>query len=180
MAEFEKYIDKLLLLEGGFAKLKNDKGGATKYGVTLQTWKEFGYDKDGDGDIDEEDIKKLTPEEAKMIAKKVFWDYFKADQIQNQSIAEFIADWGYNSGRTTIARKVQTLMGLKADGIFGTITLGKINSSNQETLFNLLKQSRLDFVKKIVEHEPTQSVFYKGWVNRIQKFFFKEGDKLQS
>ncbi len=178
MAEFEKYIDKLLALEGGYAKLKNDKGGATKYGVTLQTWKEFGYDKDGDADIDEEDIKKLTPEEAKMIAKNVFWDYFKADQIKNQSIAEFIADWGYHSGRTTIAKKVQTLLGLKADGIFGTITLNRINSLEQGQLFNLLKLARLDFVRKIVERDPTQERFYKGWVNRIQKFFFRAGDKL--
>jgi len=180
MAEFEKYIDKLLALEGGFAKQKNDKGGATKYGVTLLTWKQFGHDKDGDGDIDEEDIKLLSHEDAKSIAKRIFWDYFKADQIRNQSIAEFIADWGYHSGRTSIAMKVQALLGLKADGIFGNITLGKINSSNQEELFNRLKQARLDFVKRIVEHDPTQSVFYRGWVNRIQKFFFRDGDKLQS
>lgn len=178
MAKFENFVDKLLVLEGGFAILKNDKGGATKYGVTLQTWKEFGHDKDGDGDIDVEDIKLLTVEDAKNIAKKIFWDYFKADQIKNQTIAEFICDWGYNSGRTTIAKKVQTLLGLKADGIFGPMTLNRINTLDQGQLFNLLKLSRLDFVRKIVERDPTQERFYKGWVNRIQKFFFKEGDKL--
>jgi lysozyme family protein len=178
MAKFENFVDRLLVLEGGFAILKNDKGGATKYGVTLQTWKEFGHDKDGDGDIDVEDIKLLTPEDAKSIAKKIFWDYFKADQISNQTIAEFICDWGYNSGRTTIAKKVQTLLGLKADGIFGAQTIGRINSINQAEFFNLLKLSRLDFVRKIVERDPTQERFYKGWVNRINKFFFKEGDKL--
>jgi lysozyme family protein len=176
MAKFENFVDRLLVLEGGFAILKNDKGGATKYGVTLQTWKEFGHDKDGDGDIDVEDIKLLTPEDAKSRAKKIFWDYFKADQIKNQSIAEFICDWGYNSGRTTIAKKVQTLLGLKTDGIFGSQTLTRINTINQEQLFNLLKLSRMDFVKKIVERDPTQERFYNGWVNRIQKFFFKQGD----
>ena len=176
MAKFENFVDRLLVLEGGFAILKNDKGGATKYGVTLQTWKEFGYDKNEDGVIDVEDIKLLTPEDAKKIAKKIFWDYFKADQIKNQTIAEFICDWGYNSGRTTIAKKVQSMLGLKVDGIFGTTTISKINSSNQQNLFNELKQSRLEFVKNIVAHDPTQERFYKGWVNRIQKFFFKASD----
>ncbi len=176
MAKFENFVDRLLVLEGGYANLKNDKGGPTKYGVTLLTWKEHGYDKDGDGDIDIDDIKKLTPEDAKMIAKKIFWDYYKADQIKNQSIAEFISDWGYNSGRTTIAKKVQTLLGLKADGMFGTITLDRINTINQEQLFNTLKLARLEFVRKIVERDPSQQKFYQGWLNRIQKFFFKAGD----
>lgn len=176
MAKFENFVDRLLVLEGGYANIKEDKGGPTKYGVTLLTWKQHGYDKNGDHKIDENDIKLLSPADAKMIAKKVFWDYFKADQIKNQSIAEFICDWGYNSGSTTVARIVQKLLGLKADGVFGNQTLSKINSINQESFFNLLKNSRLEFVKKIVERDPVQNKFYNGWVNRIQKFFFREGN----
>jgi len=178
MAKFENFVDKLLVLEGGYANVKDDKGGATKYGVTLQTWKENGYDKNGDGKIDANDIKLLSLSDAKMIAKKIFWDYFKADQIKNQSIAEFICDWGYNSGRTSIAKKVQTLLGLNADGIFGSQTISRINSLNQEQLFNMLKTARLEFIRMIVARDPSQLKFYQGWVSRIQKFFFRAGDNL--
>ena len=176
MAEFGKFADRLLVFEGGFVNDKDDKGGATKYGVTLQTWIANGHDKNGDGKINVEDIKLLTPEDAKMIAKKIYWDYFKADQIHNQTIAEIIVDWGWGSGRTTIAKKIQTMLGLKADGLVGTSTLERINSIPREVFFNHLKQARLEFVKKIVERDSTQKKFYNGWVNRIQKFFFKEGD----
>ena len=42
--------------EGGFADHPNDKGGPTNMGVTIGTWKSQGYDKDGDGDIDVDDL----------------------------------------------------------------------------------------------------------------------------
>lgn len=76
-------------------------------------WKEYGHDKDGDGDIDAEDIKKLSEEDAKWIAKKIFWDYFQADFILNESVAQFIVDWGYNSGRKTVAKIVQAVWSMQ-------------------------------------------------------------------
>ncbi|QLH33474.1 MAG: hypothetical protein HWD62_14555 [Cyclobacteriaceae bacterium] len=94
MAKFENFAGKLLRLEGGYVNHPLDRGGPTKYGVILTVWQEHGHDKDGDGDIDAEDIKKLSEGDAKYIAKKIFWDYFLADLILNQSLAEFIVDWG--------------------------------------------------------------------------------------
>lgn len=178
MAKFEKFAGKMLKFEGGYVNHSSDRGGPTKYGVILSTWKTYGYDKDRDGDIDEEDIKLLSVADAKMIAKKVFWDFFNGDLIWNQSIAELIADWGYNSGRNLVARKVQQILGVKADGIFGEKTLKAINHANQKNLFEKIKQARIDFLEKIVANDPSQNVFYKGWMNRVDKFFFKEAEGL--
>ena len=36
-----------------------DAGGATNKGVTIATWRNVGYDKDGDNDIDVKDLKLL-------------------------------------------------------------------------------------------------------------------------
>jgi lysozyme family protein len=172
MASFEKFSGKLLTFEGGYVNNPVDRGGPTKYGVILSTWKEYGYDKDKDGDIDIEDLKIITVSDAKNIAKKIFWDYFKADKIKNQSIAELIADWGYNSGRVTVARRVQRILGVTVDGVFGPKTLEAINKSSQQTLFNAIKQDRKDFIEHLVRMDPGQQIFYKGWMNRINQFFF--------
>ena len=180
MADFEKFADKLLItFEGGskFVNNPSDKGGATKYGVTLSTWKEYGYDKNNDGKVDVEDLKLITLEDAKNIAKKIFWDYFDADAIRNQSLAELISDWGYNSGRTTVARRVQRILQLPVDGVFGAGTLKAINKANQKNLFQAVKQDRKDFIDFLVKIDPSQKVFYKGWMNRINQFFFMEAIK---
>ena len=172
MAKFEEFAGKLLQSEGGYVNHPLDKGGPTKYGVILSVWKERGHDKDGDGDIDAEDIKLLTEEDACAIAKKMFWDYFQADKINNQSVAIFIVDWGYNSGRKTVARKLQRILKIDDDGIVGVNTLNTINQSDQHRLFDTLKASRLEFIENIIKRRPDQKVFHKGWLNRINSFRF--------
>lgn len=174
MASFEKFAGKLLNFEGGFVNHPSDRGGATKYGVILSTWKEYGYDKDHDGDVDVQDLKLINTDDAKQIAKKIFWDYFKADEIKNQSIAELISDWGYNSGRTTVAMRVQRLLKLPVDGLFGPLSIAAINKANQKELFESIKKDRKAFIAFLVKADPSQEVFYNGWMNRINKFFFLE------
>lgn len=174
MANFEGFAGKVLRLEGGFVNHPADKGGPTKYGVILSTWKQYGYDKDHDGDIDAEDIRALTEDDARYIAKKVFWDFFQADFILNQSIAEFIVDWGYNSGRVTVAKKVQKLLGVPADGLIGVQSLNAINCADQQNIFDALKVSRRMYIDSIVESNPSQRVFYTGWIKRINSFEYRE------
>jgi lysozyme family protein len=172
MAKFEGFADKVLRLEGGYVNHPLDRGGPTKYGVILSVWQEYGHDKDGDGDIDADDIKKLSEDDAKFIAKTIFWDYFLADFIVNQSLAEFIVDWGYNSGRKTVAKIVQRVIKVDADGMVGPQTLKAINGADQEILFEALKIERKVFLNSIIKRRPDQIVFYNGWMNRVNSFVF--------
>ncbi len=174
MANFYQYAHKLVDLEKGYSNRASDKGGPTKYGITLATWQKYGYDKNGDGKIDAEDVKLITPEEALSIAKKAYWDELSADTIKNQSIAEFLVDWGYNSGTGTAANHVQKLVGITPTAHVGSITVKAINSANQEKLFNSLKADRLKFVQAIATNNPSQEVNEDGWENRINSFFFQQ------
>lgn len=174
MADFNKYFEELLRHEGGYVDNSNDRGGATNLGVTIGVWERYGYDKDGDGDIDKEDIKLLSKEDARMIAKKLYWDKVWGDYIGNQSIAEFLFDWAYNSGPATAIKKLQNILNVKPDGVLGKNTLQALNCMDQKELFDKLFQSRKDFFHAIVKSRPANKVFLKGWMNRLNSFKYKD------
>ena len=172
MADVSKLLPIILQWEGGFVNDPLDRGGATNMGVTLQTWRSCGYDLDGDGDIDKDDVKILEKSDVQIVLKKYYWNRWKADQIENQSVANILVDWVWASGAWGI-KIPQRLLELKQDGVVGPKTLEKVNSYNQEELFNLIKQARLDFVDGIVSRDPSQKRFEKGWKNRINYFQFE-------
>jgi Putative secretion activating protein len=173
MADVNKLAPIIFNWEGGWSDHKNDKGGKTNMGVTLSTWKSCGYDKDGDGIIDEKDLKLITKEDVINLLKKHYWDRWKADKIINQSMANILVDWVWASGVHGIKRP-QRILGVKADGIAGPITLNGVNSANQRNLFEIIKQDRIKFVDEIIKRDPSQRVFEKGWKNRINSFIFSQ------
>src|SRR5699024_1821166 len=103
-----------------------------KMGVTINTWKHYGYDKNGDGVIDEKDIKLLNQDDFKYVLRK-YWDKWKADEIINQSVANILVDWYWASGKWGIVIP-QRLLGVVDDGIVGKNTLKALNSKNQKVL----------------------------------------------
>ena len=83
MANVNQLAPFILKWEGGFVNDPADLGGATNMGVTIGTWKSCGYDKDGDGDIDVDDLHLLTREDVvKRVLKPHYWDRWKADDIK--------------------------------------------------------------------------------------------------
>jgi lysozyme family protein len=168
MARFDKYAPKLIRLEGGYSWHPEDKGGATCQGVTIGTYREYyGNDKTP------EDLKDISYKEWSHIMKTGYWDKCKADKIENQSLAELIADWCVNSGLAAI-RKVQEIVGCKPDGVVGTITLSLINSSDPKELFERIWNARHQHYINIVKKNPSQKVFMNGWMNRLNSFKFEE------
>lgn len=168
MADFAKYAPKLIRLEGGYVYHPADKGGPTNAGVTLRTYQDFyGEDKTKD------DLKDIPYGEWCHIMKVGYWDKCKADKIENQSLAELIADWCVNSGTTAI-RRVQEIVGCKPDGIVGPITLSLINSNDPKSLHERIWNARHQHYINIVKRDPSQKVFMNGWMNRLNQFKFNE------
>lgn len=168
MAYFDLYAPTLKKWEGGFGNDPDDAGGATYMGVTLATFQQYyGEDKTVN------DLKHMTEVQWKRIMKGGFWDKCWADQIQNQSIAEIFVDWCINSG-TGMIKKVQGMVGTKADGIVGPKTIFAINGANQMRLHFQIKAARAEYYAYIVRNRPSNTKFYDGWMNRLLDFQFKK------
>ena len=171
MARVELFAPKILAFEGGFVNDPTDRGGATNMGVTLSAWKKVGYDKDGDGDIDADDVLQLSKQDAIDVLKRNYWNRWKADQIQNQSIAEILVDWIWGSGKWGIIIP-QRMLKVPEDGIVGPGTLYAVNSANQRGLHEAIFRARETFILDLVKNHPKQKKFLNGWMNRLNQFKF--------
>ena len=167
MADVRKLAPFILKWEGGFVNDPDDLGGATNMWVTIGTWKSCGYDKDGDGDIDVDDLHLLTREDVvNRVLKPHYWDRWKADEIKSQSVANILVDWVWASGAHGI-KIPQRLLGVTADGIVGPKTIATVNAKNPRELFDMIKIARFDFIEDICRKRPTNNKFKRGWMNRI-------------
>ena len=167
MANVNQLAPFILKWEGGFVNDPADLGGATNMGVTIGAWKSCGYDKDGDGDIDVDDLRLLTREDVvNRVLKPHYWDRWKADDIKSQSVANILVDWVWASGAHGI-KIPQRLLGVSVDGIVGPKTLAAVNARNPRELFDMIKIARFDFIEDICRKRPANNKFKRGWMNRV-------------
>jgi len=166
MARIDILAPFVLSFEGGYANVKGDRGGVTNKGVTIETWRRYGYDKNGDRVIDRRDMGLITEYDAiYVIMKPIFWDKWKADDIRSQSIANLLVDWYWNSGAYGI-KIPQSVLGVSIDGVVGPKTIAAINGHPDEReLFRRLWVAREEFFKRVAV--GPQKKFLKGWLNRL-------------
>lgn len=173
MANIDNLAPFILRWEGGFVNDPVDKGGATNMGVTIGTWRSVGYDKDGDGDIDVDDLRILTREDViERVLRPHYWNRWRADEIHNQSVANILVDWVWASGAHGI-RRPQRILGVTADGIVGPKTLAAVNSMDPMELHFRIKNDRIKFIDEICQRDPSQERFRKGWLNRINALVYQ-------
>lgn len=138
---FEVALKTTLKYEGGYSNNKNDRGGATNYGITQSTYNSW-RKRSG---LAAQSIKNITQDEVKKIYYNDYWLASGANKVSDPKMAVAIFDTAVLHG-VSGAKKLLA----QSDGTFEG-----------------LLQARRNKYSKIVASDSSQKTFYKGWSNRV-------------
>lgn len=181
MADFNKAAAIILKNEGGYVNDPNDPGGATNHGISLRFLKTIGIDGDldGDGDIDVDDIKLLTPTSSGEIYRKYFWNVNRYNLINDQEVATKLFDFSVNASSVRGHKIMQKALNnlhdngqgvLVVDGILGKKTMAAINDANPAFLIpNYIKFLKA-YYRGLFESNPEKwGRYLRGWLRRAER-----------
>lgn len=159
--KFENAIEFVLQNEGGLSEHPLDKGGVTNFGISQASYPKL-------------DIRKLTKEDAIKIYRKDFFDRYKLYRIQNQDILNKVFDMSVLMGKaraTLLFESTLNKLGflIPKDGLLDDEMIKIINNQNPTLLLERYREELKSFINRIIEVNPSQSVFKKGWYRRIEK-----------
>lgn len=180
MANYLSIVDKTLKFEGGYQAYPNDSANYTSAGTLVGTNRgisAIAYEQYLGRKPTVADMKAITPEIAKAVYKKLFWDRMAGDQIKNDSVAHIIFDSMIATGNLKLARQGinQVKPGSVEQGTsaFNAKTVGVVNSVDQKALFEAIKALNIAQRKRLAEQNPKKyGMFLQGWLNRLNDINF--------
>lgn len=159
-------IEDIIEAEGGYVNDPADRGGATNWGITIATLRVYR----NNPDLTEKDVQRLTKDEARLIYRREYITRPKFDSITNDILRAQIIDFGVNSGPSTAAKALQKVLGVKADGDIGILTLAALRRMGYAKANNLLMAERIMHLAKAVRGRPANARFIVGWCTRALAF----------
>jgi lysozyme family protein len=173
MSSVDSLIQDVLAREGGFVDHPADRGGPTKFGVTLATLtRHLGRP------ATVAELKALTQAQAGEIYRR---DYLRRPQLDRlpDRIRPFLFDAAVNHGTGRAVRFLQRVCrqagfgALAEDGVCGAATQTAAEHAEVGMgawLLAALIEERRRFYHRIVQADRSQTVFLKGWLNRLASF----------
>lgn len=167
---FIKAVDIVLDHEGGYNNIPEDKGGATKYGISLRFLKNNQIEIDGHRVIDYRDVQQLDKSRAIEIYYEYFWNpvYEQLPERLAIKIFNISVNAGHNPSHKLLqeALNLHSHISISEDGNIGPITLGAIGRVDITALLPLVCLVQLAFYTDIIMKDASQKIFYRGWKNR--------------
>ncbi len=176
MAEFKISLQKTLAHEGEYVNDPDDSGKKTYRGISRTNhgdWKGWSL-------IDQYKIKSNFPfsmannaeleKQVELFYIYEFWLPLKADQIQNQRLADSIFDFAVNAGIKTSVELAQSIIGTKVDGIVGEKTLQKLNSLDFGYFQPAFTVAKITHYISIIKKRPANKKYLYGWIIRALEY----------
>ncbi len=173
----------ILKSEGGYVNDPDDPGGPTKWGVTLKTLQRLRRDITGDGRVDLQDVRALTPEHAIEIFVQEYFYRLKINKLPI-ILHPSVFDMNVNAGTASIIILQSVLsefgQNVTRDGIIGFQTITAANSVAQRAPDHLVDAygiARRDHYLMLADRRPSLRKFARtrtgekgGWIKRTEQF----------
>lgn len=167
---FAYACQRTLVREGLLTDHPADRGGKTKHGITAATAARHGI----------ADVSTISVEDAVQIYFIDYWRAAGCERIKSKYIAAELFDTAVLSGSGASGRFLQLAYNvlfagpsgggmLKVDGAVGPVTAAKVNSvlpKWEKALLNAMTGEQYNHFRHIVESNPSQQVFLRGWVGK--------------
>lgn len=152
----------------------NDRGGPTKWGITLATYR----DHEDDDSLTDADIRALTEADARAFYRERYFDETAFDRL-HFLLLPFIVDCAVNHGRKRASKWFQKAVGAKEDGVIGPNTLAAAEAVSPTVIYLSICAYRVRFYGAIVGRDHSQVEHISGWNNRAAKFIVALADLLK-
>lgn len=158
---FEQCLQLVLGAEGGFGNHPKDPGGATNFGITIDTLRAWRKTKASDAEVTIDDVIKLTIAEATEIYRTNYWNLLRCGDLPS-GIDLLMFDFGVNAGPGTAAKVLQRILGVEQDGSVGPVTLHAVGPADIQKVIREFSARRLELYRSFKGFD----VFGTGWTNR--------------
>lgn len=153
---FLSCFEKTLLHEGGYANHADDPGGETYCGISRRYHSDWAGWRIIDDITNKKNYQIFNHFTLKHLVQNFYlvkiWEKYKLMYIQNEALVNNIFDWLVNSAAAP--KKIQEIVEVELDGIFGKITLNAINKSETKKLNNSIVAARIEYYKSLNSLSP--------------------------
>ena len=161
----EDVIAEVIRREGGYVDHLSDRGGPTKYGVTLETlaaWR--------GQPVTAREVRALTKGEAQALYRREYLERPGFDRITDPTLQTLLVDYAVHSGPRRAIQALQRVVGTSPDGVLGPQTLAALDRLGPELARRGVLKLRGEWIANILQHQPDQRVFAAGWLRRLMEF----------
>ena len=183
MNTVQEIAREIVAREGGYVNDPDDPGGATKFGVTIHTMRRLGIDKDQDGDVDVQDVKLLTRQDAERIFINHYFKKPRVDMLP-QPLQATVFDMYVNAGGNAVKilqRLINDMGGsVSVDGAIGPKTAKAAQDAFDKAPGHMVDAygiARRNYYFAIGDRRPKSRKYARtraggkgGWIKRAEEF----------
>jgi len=184
-----EYLDRIISIiiryEGGpkYTNHPADRGGPTKFGITQGAW--TSYCNRMRLKTDRRNVKHITIDDARAFYANLFNNSASCPYLPTPGLQLFTFDCcvlhGPKRAGVLLQRSLNDIIAsytpnkarlLEVDGIVGPKTLEAaelIVKGERDSLMEMFRVNRTEYIRRIIAQDKSQLVFYRGWVNRVNQ-----------